>query len=249
MIELITQEYSGGVPALALIAEGMALIVYAYLMIRLGTKWYQRRRVATFNLFLSFTFYFIAILTLFSTKSTDFLTGDELVADLGINLGYAFSLIGNIFLFYFTENIFYEKPHRYLREFITFGNGITFGFLMIFCFQVQEFPFLQIPTQYIPTHFLIWHVIISSLGFLILLKSAFQSSFNAKEKLPKAGFLMIGFSAIFELLVFVFFFVDRFVGGGFTQWYFLAWLSASLAGLFSMTGFLMPNWFKKILGE
>lgn len=249
MLEYISQQTSGGVPVLALIAEGMALTVYAFLMIQLGTKWRQRKRKATFHLFMSFFFYFIAILTLFTTKSTDFLTDIDQVASLGINLGYAFSLIGNMFLFYFTEDIFYEEPRPYLREFITFGNGITFGFLMIFSFQIQEFPFLEIPGQYIPVHFLIWHVIISSIGFLILLNAAFRSSFSAKEKLPKAGFLMIGISAIFELLVFVFFFVDRFSGGGFTMWYFLGWLSASFAGFFSMTGFLMPNWFKRILGQ
>lgn len=249
MLEHISQEVSGGVPVLALIAEGMALIVYSYLMIQLGLKWRQRKRKATFHLFMSFSFYLVAILILFTTKSTDFLTGVDRVAALGINLGYSFSLIGNIFLFFFTEDIFYEEPKPYLREFITFGNGITLGFLMIFSFQVQIFPFLEIPGQYIPVHFLIWHVLISSIGFLILLNAAFRSSFSAKERLPKAGFLMIGCAAIFELFVFVFFFVDRFSGGGFTVWYFLAWLSASLAGLFSMTGFLMPNWFKKIVGK
>jgi len=247
MIELIAQTESS-VPFLALIAEGMALIVYFYLSIRLGTRYRTKKGDATRNLFLSFLFYFVAISFLLSTKTTDYLTGDLYeVSNLGINLGYAFSLVGNIFLFYFTENIFFEKPKTYLREAITFANGITFGFLMIFIFQVQSIPFLEIPGTYIPPHLLIWHVIVSTIGFVILFVKAFQFARQSTERVPRVGFLMIALSAFFELTVFVFFFADRFLSGGFTIYYFLAWLSASLAGLSSMIGYLMPNWFKRVI--
>ncbi|MFX0182267.1 MAG: hypothetical protein ACFE95_04210 [Candidatus Hodarchaeota archaeon] len=249
MIKIIAQTVSH-IPLFALFAEGIALIVYLYLTVRLGTKWRERRSKATFNLFMSFLSYFVAIIFLFSTKSTDYFTGDLYnVSTIGINIGYSFSLLGNVFLYYFTENIFFEEPKRYLRETITFGNGITFGFLMISIFQIQDFPFLEIPGEYIPPHLLIWHVIISSIGFLILLIKAAQSAFQAEARLQRAGFFMITITAIFELVVFVFFFADRFLGGGYTIWYFLAWVSASLAGLFAMIGYLMPNWFRRIFGS
>ncbi len=249
MIEILNQ-LGSEIPLLALIAEGMALLVFLFLSIRLGTRWKAKKKDATRNLFLSFLFYFIAVLFLFSTKTTDFLTEDLWdLATVGINSGYAFSLLGNVFLFYFTEDIFFEKPKKYLREVITFGNGITFGFLLIFIIQLQTFPFLEIPGLYISPHLLIWHVLMSSIGFLILFFKAIQFMRQSTESAPKAGFLLIGLSAIFELLVFAFFFADRFLGGGYTYWYFLAWLSASLAGMFSMIGYLMPNWFKRIVSR
>ncbi|MFX0052564.1 MAG: hypothetical protein ACFFAJ_17775 [Candidatus Hodarchaeota archaeon] len=246
MITTIAQTTSH-IPILALFAEGMALIVYLFLSLRLGTKWRERRSKATFNLFLSFLSYFVAIIFLFSTKSTDYFTGDLYnVSTIGINIGYSFSLLGNVFLFYFTENIFFEEPRPYLREAITLGNGVTLGFLMISIFQIQSFPFLEIPGEYIPAHLLIWHVIVSSIGFLILFIKSLQAVFQAEARLQRAGFLMITITAIFELMVFIFFFADRFLGGGYTTWYFLAWLSASLGGLFAMVGYLMPNWFRRI---
>lgn len=249
MFESLLQQTSD-VPLLALVAEGMALIVYLSLSVQMGLKFREKRRRATFFLFMSFLFYIIAISFLFGTKATDFLTNDLFaVADLGINLGYSFSLVGNLFLFYFTLEIFYEEPKEFLRYTLTFANGITFGFLMIFIFQVQSFPFLELPATYIPPHLLIWHVIVSSVGFLILFQQAWKARGAAEESLPRAGFFMISLSALFELLVFVFFFVDRFSGGGFTIWYFMAWLSASLAGICSMTGYLIPRPFRWIVSK
>jgi hypothetical protein len=239
------------VPELALIAEGIALVVFAILSLNLAFKWRATRKSATLNLFLSFLFYFIAVLLLFSTKSTNYLTADEIdVSTLGINLGYAFSLIGNVFLYYFTEDIFFDENSKvkYLREAITFMNGITAGFLMIFTFQVQEAPFLEVPGEYIPPHLLIWHVLVSTFGFLILFVKALQAARQASTRLSRAGFSMITLTAVLEILVFVFFFLDRFSGGGYTYWYFAGWMSASLAGFSSMIGYLMPGWFRRIFG-
>ncbi|MHA1713939.1 MAG: hypothetical protein ACTSW4_07930 [Candidatus Ranarchaeia archaeon] len=236
------------VPLLALVSEGFALLVYLYLSVKVLKKWRERKRKAALNLFLSFGFYVVAITALFSTKTSDFVSGGILdLATLGVNLGYLFSALGNVFLFYFTENIFYEKPVPYLREFITFANGVTAGFLFIFIFQLQGFPFLEIPGTYISAHLLIWHVIVSTLGFSILTYSAFRESRYPIDSLSRTSFRMIGLSGVFEILVFVFFFADRFVEGGYTLWYFLAWLSASAAGFCSMTGFLRPEWFKRLV--
>jgi hypothetical protein len=248
---LLIQQQTSEIPPLALIAEGTALLVYAYLTINLASKWRSARKDATRNLFLSFTLYFLAVLFLFCTKATNFLTGDQIdIATVGINTGYAFSLLGNIFLYYFTEDIFFDENSRitYLKEIITLANGITLGFLVIFIFQLQSPPFLELPGEYISTHLLIWHVIVSTIGFLILFVKAFQATVKAPNRVAKGGFLMISFTAIFEILVFVFFFLDRFAPTGYTYWYFIAWLTASLAGLFSMIGYLMPSWFRKLLG-
>jgi hypothetical protein len=236
---------------MALIAEGTALLVYAFLSWNLSSKWRNTRKNATRNLFLSFTLYFVAVLMLFSTKTTNFLTGDEIdISTLGINVGYAFSLIGNVFLYYFTDDIFFDEENRktYLKEFITLANGVTLGFLMVFIFQVQSAPFLEIPGTYISVHLLIWHVLVSTIGFIILFVRAIQSTIKANTRVSRGGFLMISFSAIFEMLVFVFFFLDLFTGAGYTGWYFVAWVSASLAGICSMIGYLMPNWFRRLLG-
>ena len=236
------------VPLLALISEGSALIVYVFLSLRVFPRWRERRARPALNLLLCFVSYVIAISFLFFTKTTNFMTGDLVdISTLGINLGYLFSALGNVFLFYFTENIFYEKRIPYLREFITLANGITLGFLAIFIFQVQTFPFIELPGFYIPPHMLIWHVLVSSLGFAILIYRALKETRLITDKLSKYSFTIIGISGVFEVLVFVFFFADRFMPEGYTIWYFLAWLSASIAGLCSMIGFLRPRWFKRLV--
>ena len=248
---LLSLQQVSDVPQLALVAEGFALLVFIFLSINLALKWKNNRRDATLNLFLSFFFYVFAVSFLFSTKSLDYFTNGEIdISTVGINLGYAFSIIGNIFLYYFTEDIFYDEETKikYLKEVITFANGITVGFLFIFIFQVQTAPFLELPGEYIPPHLLIWHVLVSSVGFAILLVKAIGAARRADNRLSRAGFSMIGTTALFEILVFVFFFLDRFSGGGYTSWYFIAWLSTSLAGFTGMVGYLMPSWFRRIFG-
>lgn len=237
------------VPVTAVIAEGMALLVYFYLSIRLFLKYRGTKKDATLNLFFSFAFYFVAILFLFSTKTYDYLNQTDSVYTLGINIGYSFSAIGNLFLFYFTEDIFFDKPKKYLREVITLANGATLGFLMIFIFQLQEFPFLELPGEYISTHLLIWHVLVSSTGFFILVYKSYKARAKTTVPLHRGGFLAIGLSGLLEIFVFIFFFIDILFGGGFTIWYMLAWGTASLAGFSSMSGFLMPNWFKNRFKE
>ena len=249
--ELLGLQQSSDVPQLAIIAEGSALIVFLFLSLNLFFKWKTNRRDATLNLFLSFLFYMLAVCLLFSTKSLDYITEGSIdISTMGINLGYTFSIIGNIFLYYFTEDIFYDEETKikYLKEVITFANGITVGFLFIFIFQVQSLPFLELPGEYIPAHLLIWHVLVSSAGFMILLVKAIGTARRADNRLSRAGFSMIGMTALLEILVFVFFFLDRFAGGGYTSWYFIAWISTSLAGLTGMIGYLMPSWFRRIFG-
>ena len=110
---LLSLQQTSDVPQLALIAEGSALLVFLFLSLNLFFKWRKNRRDATLNLFLSFLFYIFAVGILFSTKSLDYFSGGELnVSTVGINLGYAFSIIGNIFLYYFTEDIFYEQEQK-----------------------------------------------------------------------------------------------------------------------------------------
>jgi hypothetical protein len=106
---LLGLQQTSDVPQLALIAEGSALIVFIFLSLNLFFKWKKNRRDATLNLFMSFLFYVFAVSVLFSTKSLDYFSGGEIdISTMGINLGYAFSIIGNIFLYYFTEDIFYD---------------------------------------------------------------------------------------------------------------------------------------------
>ena len=248
---LLIQQQVSDIPPLALIAEGTALLVYTFLTLKLFSKWKSTKKDATRNLFLSFAFYFLAVLTLFSTKSTNFLTGDQLdISTLGINIGYTFSLLGNVFLYYFTEDIFFDEDTRitYLKDIITLANGVTIGFLMIFIFQLQSAPFLELPGAYISQHLLIWHVLVSTVGFIILFRKAFQATRKAPTRVTRGVFFMISVTAILEIFVFVFFFLDQFSGGGYSIWYFVAWLTASIAGLSSMIGYLMPNWFRKLLG-
>ncbi len=234
-------------PIQAVITEGFVLLVFFYLSLRLGLRYKQRRAAATRNLFLSFFSYFLAALVLFMTKSIEHFTkGEEDVSSLGINSGYAFSALGNLFLFYFTLNIFFKEEKPYFREIITLATGIIEGFLLIFIFTTES-PFVEIPGVYFPTHLLIWYGLLASTIFLVLFYKALSEWKNAVNPVPKMGFLIIALCAIFELLVFIFFIFDSFYPAGYSPFYYLAWFSASIAGFFAMIGYLMPGWFKKLI--
>ncbi|MFX0050155.1 MAG: hypothetical protein ACFE8U_02580 [Candidatus Hermodarchaeota archaeon] len=86
------------------------------------------------------------------------------------------------------------------------------------------------------------------MSFFILLVCALTSSLRSKVKFQRVGFFRIALTAVFELLVFVFLFIDRSLGATFSIFYFAGWLSASIAGFFTMIGYLMPSWFKQIIG-
>ncbi|MFX1506829.1 MAG: hypothetical protein ACFFDC_12065 [Promethearchaeota archaeon] len=246
MFKIIAQVGSAP-PIQAVIMEGFVLIVFAYLSLQTGLKFKQSRAIAVRNLFLSFFAYFLAGSTLFSTKAIEYYTGGVVdVSSLGINCGYAFSALGNLFLFYFTLDIFFKEVKPYFREIITLATGVVEGFLIIFIFRTES-PFLEIPGEYLPFQLLLWHGLVSSVIFLILFSRSYSEWKKATRPVPKVGFLMISISAIFELLVFIFFILDSFFPAGYSLFYFLGWTSASLAGCFAMIGYLMPNWFKNLV--
>ncbi len=234
-------------PIQAVLMEGIVLLVFTYLSLKTGLKYLQGRVPAVRNLFLSFSSYFFAGLALFTTKAIEHFTqGGIDVSSLGINLGYAFSALGNLFLFYFTLDIFFTEIKPYFRETITIATGITEGFLFIFIFKTQT-PFIEIPGIYIPFQLLFWHVTVSSLIFIILFSRSFTEMRKTTNPVPRAGFLMIALSALFELFVFIFFIIDSLFPAGYSLFYFLGWTSASLAGFCAMIGYLMPDWFKNMV--
>jgi len=246
MIEKMAQVGSAP-PLQAVLMEGTVLIVFAYLSLRTGLKYKQNRAPAVRNLFLSFNSYFLAGCALFSTKWVEYSTGGVVdVSSLGINCGYAFSALGNLFLFYFTLDIFFKEIKPYFRETITLATGTIEGFLIIFIFQTEA-PFLEIPGVYLPFQLLLWHGIVSTVIFIILFSQSYSEWKKTTSPVPRAGFLMIAVSALFELLVFIFFILDSFFPAGYSLFYFLGWTSASIAGLFAMIGYFMPSWFKNVI--
>ncbi len=248
MLENISQVGSEP-PIEAVIMEGVVLLTFFYLSLRTGQRYMKRKAPPVLNLFLSFFFYFLAGVALFTTKSIEHFTeGDIDVSSLGINIGYACSAFGNLFLYYFTLDIFFKEIKPYIREAITLAIGIVVGFLLVFIFTLES-PFVEIPGNYVPLHLLIWHVLVSSFIFVTLFYKAFSEWRKTTEILPKTGFLMIAICAIFELLVFIFFFIDSYSDADYTIYYFLGWISASIAGFFAMIGYLMPDWFKNIINS
>ncbi len=234
-------------PLEAVVMEGLVLLVFLYLAVRTGLRYMDRKSAAVKNLFLSFFSYLLAGIALFTTKLIEHSGGgDPDVSSLGINLGYAFSALGNLFLFYFTLHIFIKEEYPYIREIMALATGITEGFLIIFIFTTES-PFYEVPGVYLPFQLLIWHVGVSSLIFSVLFYKAMAEWNKSPNPIARGGFFMIAMSAIFELLVFVFFFIDSFYPDGYSLFYFLGWISASIAGLFAMIGYLMPDWFKTLI--
>ena len=93
----------------------------------------------------------------------------------------------------------------------------------------------------------IYHALVTLALVLSLAILAFREASQNKEKLPKIGFTFIGLYGLFVSFVFVMFAVDIALGGGYSAFYYLGWICAGLGTLFGYVGYIMPDWFRKLL--
>ncbi len=95
----------------------------------------------------------------------------------------------------------------------------------------------------------IWGLLVALTApvFLIFARAAWRVSQKVADPLHKRGSQLIGTGPLFLLLTFTFFFADRILGGAFSPFYYIAWISAVIAIFFIYTGYVLPNWLKRLV--
>lgn len=231
-----------GIPVLALIIEPLVAIIMLILAISGFRKYLEKKRQPTLYLTLSFVFYSLGIASSGIGKWLQFfitMEGDFSFASGTILIAYCSTAIATVFLMIFVQLVFLDVGPWFITV-IGIINGITLG-MMIMKFSFQE----EAYSEAVPV--VIYHALVTLALVLSLAIMAFREAHQNKDKLPKIGFTFIGLYGLFVSFVFVMFAIDIATGGDYSPFYYLGWICAGLGTLSGYVGYIMPDWFKKIL--
>ncbi|MHA1309663.1 MAG: hypothetical protein ACTSWR_10335 [Candidatus Helarchaeota archaeon] len=245
----------------AMLFELITSIFAGIIAIIIFKKWRERRIKATLYLsialmsisiasFIGFTGLLSWFMLYISSGFTS--TYSPLYYQISLPLAYLFVIPYDIFLILFTIQIFLNKNDKKVIPFLAVGVIIA---VLLFMpnnyWGTNPIPMIDPPSirTIVMALFLLYNVVI----YIILAFYAFRESRITKEKLHKIGFNAIGLGQILNILVFMFFLMDSIVllfnpaSPGYTIYIDLAWISALSASFMFYIGFILPNWFRKII--
>ncbi|MBY9001365.1 MAG: hypothetical protein KGD64_10645 [Candidatus Heimdallarchaeota archaeon] len=232
-----------GIPVLALIVEPLVAIGMTILAVSGFIKYFEKRREPTLYLTLSFVFYSLGIACSGIGKWLQFFSNvsPEEIAFAGgtILIAYCLTALATVFLMVFVDLVFLEVGPWFVAS-VSIINGITLG-MMFMKLSFTGDPYTT------ALYVVIYHALVTLALVLLLAILSFREARQNKERLPKIGFTFIGLYGIFVCMVFVLFAIDIALGGGYSTFYYLAWISAGIGSLCGFVGYIMPDWFKKLL--
>lgn len=238
------------IPALAPIIETIAATIMVFVAIRAIQKYVQRKKETLAYLTLSLSFYALAVVSSATGKwLQSFVPGVDPEAmsysDPFILLAYCLSALGNIFLFAFLDDVFLARKKIYLMLF-AISNAIVIGLIIP---NINTNPESYAASIYA----VIFHVLNSLFVGVLLASLSFRQWRKAEERLSKMGFLFIGLFGLLLVMVFVLFAVDVLLislnlSEGYSVFYYTAWFIEVLASVSGYLGYIMPEWFKALLG-
>ena len=98
--------------------------------------------------------------------------------------------------------------------------------------------------------------VMSLLSYGLLTILAFRESKLNQERLPRTGFNLIGVYGLSVALLFICFVGDTLLisiiptfDQGYTFFYFLGWIIAVCGTFLGYLGYIMPNWFRKLVDK
>jgi ABC-type cobalamin transport system permease subunit len=243
----------------ATITEGIVLIFVAFIVTMLYIRYANRKKTAALLLAVGFSFWLVAIICLFTFRLMSYLVEiGKFVeyfsySDLGINLGYAFSAISNVFIMFFVSYVFAQSPmFRRTGMFIPFNfaafNGATIGLLIGSTLRNWPTPDYALGST-------AYHLIMTFIAFSTLIIFAIRPLRRATYRWEKAGFAFIICSGVTGILIYLSFTLDVMlpeftsIEGGYTPFFYLAYVFGILMVIFAYLGYVMPNfvrnWFKE----
>lgn len=253
------------VPLAAVITEGIAFLAVSFVVAALYYRYFSRRRVAALTLAIAFNSWDIGALCLFLGKLIQYLVEQGMIrntdytgigfSNLGINIGYGFSALSNVFILLFVTIVFSQsgifRRTRMLIPIIFGGlNGITIGLLIGHTFDTWPNPVYTL----VPT---IYHLVLTFIAFLALMLFTVRPYQSANLRWEKAGFRFIILSAALGIITYLSFALDFVLGsgespvlpGGFTAFYYIAYAASILMCIFAYLGYVMPNFIRNLYKE
>ncbi|NPE06964.1 MAG: hypothetical protein GNW80_01670 [Asgard group archaeon] len=245
----------------AVITEGIVLAFVMFVVVMLYVRYFSRKRRSALALAIAFTFWDIAIICLFVFRLLEYLAVNGLIlnpnsigfGDIGVMLGYSFSALSNIFILIFVSIIFsqsamFRKTGMMVPLLFAALNGITIGMLLGGGIRSWPAPdYSPVPTLY--------HLVLTFIAFLALIVFTRQPLRYASLRWEKAGFRFIILSGVFGILIYLSFALDFLFGdnvlgiisGGYTPFFFFAYVFAIIMCSLAYLGFTMPEFIRKRL--
>ena len=235
------------VPILAPITESIVALAMFVLVVSIWQRYLRRKRDATLYLSVAFTSYATSVLLTAIGKWLQFgLNIDPEVtsyADFFILLAYTFTALSNVYLFAFIDTIFLNKGIKAILP-IAILNSISIG-LFIPAISLKQGSYAA------TTPIVLYHALNTIFLMCILTYVSLRERKKSDEKLPKIGFLLIAFYGVFNLLLFLSFGIDLAIvyltEKGYSPFYYLSWVFALLGLICGYLGYIMPDWFKKLI--
>ena len=243
-----------------MIFELVTAIIVTILGIIILIRWADRRTRPTLYLSLALFSIAAAVFIAFSGLMSWFFTwigngmGSVLSPDfysLSLPLGYSFVVAYDVFLFLFTIHIFSDKNEKKVLP-IAIVGVILIGLLFLpnnYWGTNQgagDLPSIRTVTLAL---FLVYNMIL----YVILTYYAFSEAKQADNKVTKRAFQAIAGGQILNIVVFIMFLGDAIIilldpaSPGYSFFIYLAWLSALLATFLFYLGYILPDWFKKLI--
>ncbi len=219
-----------------------------YISILMYKRYKIKTNITTKHLFISITSYGFAAISSAIGKYIDFYSKvPQRVASYSnytINIAYVFTAIGSIFLYSFIEEIFH-RDHIYRKYFFAITEGIVAG--LIIGLNSVDYSSYQ---QMIPAIAIL--IVLSSWIYISLIVYSIRYYKKSNNKQSRIGFSMFAMYGVFLILVFVSFLIDVIIvtlkGTAYNIEYYLGWTFATLASISAYLGYVMPSWFKSIMG-
>lgn len=248
------------VPLRAVIMEGLTFVAVTFVVIMLYIRYYQRRKGAAFSLALAFTFWDLGALSVFIAALVQFIKQPASggasfnYATIGINFGYAFSALSNIFIVLFVSQIFYQAPffrrtQKLLPIINSILNGITIGMVIDTLSTNWLAPEYPIPQT-------VYHLVLTIFSFSLLLSFTIKPLQEATFRWEKVGFGLIISSAVSGILIYLSFALDIIFPdifgifiGGYSPFNTLGWVFGILMCVLAYYGYVMPKFLRNMFRE
>ena len=255
----------------AIIMVGIASFAVLFTAFLLFVRFIQRRKAPALTLVMTFFFFGlggVSVLVCFILHyvNSPVLAGEIQWARYGINLGYLFSAISNIFVVFFVSQIYSQSPmFRRTKKAIPISNailnGITVGLIInAISISVNIDSLTDVTEYYNPLYPIgqtIFHLVMTLLAFILLQFFSIKYRREATTRWERVGFNFINYYSMSGMLIYVMFALDLVLGdlwptvfgAGYTIINYFGWGFAVLMAIFGYLGYAMPKGIRNLLKE
>lgn len=255
----------------SIIILGFVLIAVFSVVTMLFLKYLNRRKEPALTLAMTFLFWGISGILVFLGFILHYINmpipaGEIQYSRYGINLGYLFSAVSNMFMVLFISQIFSQAPmFRRTKKTIPLVNAILNGITIGLIINTLSLSLktvadgADISEVYNPEYPIaqtIYHLLLTFFSFSLLLALSIKERKGASLRWERAGFTFIIFYAISGILIYIMFVLDlvlalmfEIFSMGYTIFNYLGWTFAILMSTFAYLGYAMPTRIRNLLKE